>query len=54
MKTDTAWQLVAAGAIEWQWRRWVSVADGKEFHWSDVDTRREALIQCAKHVESKQ
>ena len=50
MTTAEAWALVAGEKIVGEWRRWVSVPDGKEFPWGDLDKRREALIECAEHV----
>jgi hypothetical protein len=52
MTSNEAWDLVKAGQIIWQWRRWVTV-DGREFHWSDIDSRRDALLDAAKHVAKK-
>jgi hypothetical protein len=46
-----AWAIVKAGSIEAHWRRWVTV-DGREFHWHDLDSRREALIEAAEYVDS--
>jgi hypothetical protein len=53
MTTTEAWALVKAGMIRGEWRRWVSVPDGKEFPWGDLDERREALVECAEHVSKK-
>ena len=52
MSTNEAWELVKAGKIVWEWRRWVT-ADGREFHWHDLDSRREALIEAAEHAAKK-
>ncbi len=49
MTLDEAWAFVDAGHIRGEWRRWVA-SDGKEFHWGDLDQRREALVECAVHV----
>jgi hypothetical protein len=53
MTTAEAWELVDAGLIRGEWRRWVSVSDKCEFDWHDVDSRREALLQAAKHVAAR-
>jgi len=50
--TNEAWELVKAGVIRGEWRRW-QTADGREFHWTDLETRREALIEAAEHVAKK-
>jgi len=52
MTTNEAWELVKAGLIQGEWRCWVAV-DGREFHWHDLDSRREALIEAAEHVAKK-
>jgi hypothetical protein len=52
MNIMDAWELVKAGAIRGEWRRWVSVADKREFEWGNVGQRREALLACAEHVEA--
>jgi hypothetical protein len=51
MTIGEAWALVDLGKIQGEWRRWVAV-DGREFHWHDLDSRREALIAAAEHVAS--
>jgi hypothetical protein len=49
MSIAEAWKLVDAGKIRGEWRRWVT-ADGEEFDWHDIDSRREALLEAAEHV----
>jgi hypothetical protein len=51
MSSAQAWGLVDQGLIVGEWRRWVTV-DGREFHWHDLDSRREALIAAAEYVAS--
>jgi hypothetical protein len=49
MTISKAWELVDSGKIVGGWRKWTT-ADGKEFEWYDPDSRREALLEAAKHV----
>lgn len=51
MNTARAWELVDAGKIRGEWRRWIA-ADGREFPWHDLESRREALIAAAEYVDS--
>lgn len=52
MTTSQAWELVKAGKIKWEWRRWVT-ADKREFPWHDPESRMEALIEAAIYISKK-
>lgn len=52
MTINEAWEIFDAGKIRSEWRRWITV-DGKEFHWHDMESRMEALIEAAIYISKK-